>query len=135
MGNDIVGLAVMLMVLVFIISGVQWFFVRYTHWSIAMVATGFISLFVSGIYVSMSNASPNGAGNGLDILKFITPTLVIFGALLCGLALVCHLTQNQLPKKVFIISLSLIVAFFMIRIGINILTKYLFTPDYLITVG
>lgn len=135
MGNDIVGLAVMLIVLVFVISGVQWFLVRYTHWSIAMVATGFVSLVFSVIYVSLSSASPNGAGNGPDILKFITPMLVIFGALLCGLALVCYLTQNQLPKKVFIISLSLIVAFFIIRICISLLTKYLFTSNYLITVG
>ena len=50
MGKDILELGCMLIILVFIISGVQWFLVRYTHWSIALAATGFISLVVSSVF-------------------------------------------------------------------------------------
>lgn len=114
MSGDIIELLGMLIILAFFISGVQWLLVRYTHWSVALIATGIISFLISILYVSLEHAVPNGGSNGPDASEFITPTLVIFGSLLCSLALVCYFTQNRLPKKAVLLPLSLI---FVITIG------------------
>lgn len=115
MSGDIIELLGMLIILAFFISGVQWLLVRYTHWSVALIATGIISLLISILYVSLEHATPNGGGNGPDAFEFITPAFVIFGSLLCGLALVCYFTQNRLPKKAFILPLSFIFVFTIAR--------------------
>lgn len=114
MNEDIIELAGMLIILALIISVVQWLLVRYTHWSVALIVTGLVSLFVSFIYVSLENASPNGGSNGPAFSEFITPTLVIFASLLGGLALVCYLTENELPKKVIILPMCIIFVFFIV---------------------
>jgi hypothetical protein len=111
MGQDIKELGAILLILVLIIAGVQWFFVRFVHWSVALVVTGLIALFISSLYVSLAHATPNGGSRGPNASEFVTPTLVIFGALLCGLALVCHFSQIRLPKMAFILPFSLIAIF------------------------
>lgn len=111
MSEDIIELVGMLIILTLMISGVQWFLVRYIHWSIALVATGLISLVASFLYVSLSHATPNGGSNSPDVSEFITPMLVIFGSLLCGLTLICYMTQNQLPRIAYMLPLSFIILF------------------------
>lgn len=115
MGEDFKEIVGMLIILVLIISGVQWFFVRFTHWSVALVVTGLIAFVISFFYVTLSHATPNGGSNGPNGSEFITPTLVIFASLLCGFAVVCYLTHIRLPKMVFILPLILIVFFFIGR--------------------
>lgn len=115
MNNDIKELLGMLIVLTFIIAGVQWFLVRFTHWSVALGVTGLIAFFIGFIYVSLKHATPNGGSNGPDISEYITPMFIIFASLLCGLALVCHLTQNLIPKKAFLIPLILIFVFAIVQ--------------------
>ena len=119
MNNDTTEFFGMLIILTIIIAGVQWFFVRFTHWSVALVVTGLIALFISSLYVSLKHATPNGGNNGPDVSEYITPTLVIFAALLCGFALVCHLTQIRLPKIAFFLPLGLIVVFAISRYVYN----------------
>ena len=108
MGEDIKEIVGILIVLVLIISGVQWFFVRFTHWSVALVATGLIAFVISFFYVSLSHASPNGGSNGPNGSEFITPLLVVFSVLFCGFCLVCYLSKSQVPKTAFVLPLSLI---------------------------
>lgn len=111
MNDDIKELIGMLVVLTLIITGVQWFLVRFTHWSVALGFTGLIAFFIGFLYVSLKHATPNGGSNGPDDSEYITPIFIIFASLLCGLALVCYLTQNRVPKKAFLIPLALIIVF------------------------
>ncbi len=111
MGQDIKEIVGILIVIVLVIAGVQWFIVRFMHWSVALAVTGFIAFFISFLYVSLSHASPNGGNGSTNSSEYITPTLVVFSALLCGLAVVCYLTKIQLPQKVFILPIVLIVTF------------------------
>ncbi|PXY46995.1 hypothetical protein [Flavobacterium hydrophilum] len=115
MNNDAKELIGMLIVLTVIIAGVQWFLVRFTHWSVALGVTGLIAFFIGFLYVSLKHATPNGGSNGPDSSEYITPMFVIFASLLCGLALVCHLTQNRVPKKAYLIPLALILMFAILR--------------------
>ncbi|PKB17155.1 hypothetical protein [Flavobacterium sp. 5] len=115
MGEDIRELTGILIVFVLIIAAMQWFLLRFTHWSVAFVVTGIIAFVVSFLYVSLSNASPNGGSTGPNVSEFITPTLIIFASLLCGLVLVSYLTQIRLPKLVFILPLVLIAVFAIAR--------------------
>ena len=112
MNQDIKELFGALLIIVFIIAGLQWLLLRFTHWSVALAATGFISLFISFIYVSLKHASPNGGSRGPAASEYITPSLVVFTALLCGLAVVYYLmnqnTQRPTPKLFIILPLCLI---------------------------
>jgi len=110
-GQDIKELGFILLIIVLVIAGVQWFFVRFTHWSIALVATGIIAFIISFIYVSLSHASPNGGNGSTNSSEYITPMLVIFVALLCGFAVVCHFAQIQLPKKAFVYPMAILIVF------------------------
>lgn len=111
MGEDIIELAGMLFIIVLIIAIVQWFLLRFTHWSIALGATAFVALFITFVYVSLSHATPNGAGSGADLSEYIIPMLVIFGCLLCGLFVVAYATKTQLPKKTLFLIGGFIVVF------------------------
>jgi hypothetical protein len=115
--QDIKELGFILLIIVAVIAGAQWFLLRFTHWSVAMIATGFIALFISGIYVSLKFARPNGGSSGPDSSEFITPALIVFASLLLGLWLVSYLSKNQIPKIVFIVSACLIIVF---AIGRNV---------------
>ncbi|MDQ5930386.1 MAG: hypothetical protein QG594_2174 [Bacteroidota bacterium] len=115
MNNDIKELVGMLIVLTLIIAGIQWFLVRFTHWSVALVVTGLIAFFITFLYVSLGHATPNGGSNGPDGSEYIAPMFAIFASLLCGLALVCHLTHSNVPKKAFLIPLGLILVFAIVR--------------------
>jgi hypothetical protein len=111
MGQDIKELTGILIVIVAIIAAVQWFLVRFTHWSVALIVTVIIAIFISFIYVSLSHASPNGGSGGLKNSELVTSTLIIFSALLCGFAGVCYLTKIQIPQKAIILPIVLIVVF------------------------
>ena len=115
MNDDIKELIGMLIVLTLIVGGIQWFLVRFTHWSVALGATGLIAFFIAFLYVSLKHATPNGGSSGPDDSEYITPMFAIFASLLCGLALVCHLTQSHVPKKAFLIPLVLILVFAIFR--------------------
>lgn len=109
--QDIKELGFILMIIMLVIAGVQWFFVRFTHWSVALIATGIIAFIISFIYVSLSHASPNGGGGRTNSSEYIAPMLIIFAALLCGFVVVCHFAQIQLPKKAFVYPMTLLIVF------------------------
>lgn len=111
MNEDIKELIGMLVVLTVVIAGIQWFFVRFVHWSAALIGTGVIALFISSLYVSLKHARPNGGSAGPDGSEYIMPAFITFACLLCGLALVCHLTQNRMPKLAFILPLGFMFLF------------------------
>lgn len=111
MDNDTKELIGMLIILTIIISGVQLLLVRFVHWSAALITTGTIALVVAWLYVSLKHATPNGGSNGPDGSEYIMPAFITFACLLCGLALVCHLTQNRLPKLAFILPLGFMLLF------------------------
>lgn len=115
--QDVKELGFILLIIVLVIAGIQWFLLRFTHWSVALIATGFIALFISGIYVSLKFARPNGGSSGPDSSEFITPALIVFASLLLGLWLVSYLSKNPIPKIVFIVSVCLIIVF---AIGRNV---------------
>lgn len=115
MGEDIRELTGILIVFLLIITALQWFLLRFTHWSVALVLSGIIAFVVSFLYVSLNNASPNGGSSAPPASEFITPTLVIFASLLCGLVLVSYVTQIRLPKLVLILPLTLIAVFVIVR--------------------
>jgi len=119
MNNDTIEFLIIIIILTTVIAGVQWFFVRFTHWSVALAVTCLIALFFSSIYVSLKHASPNGGSYGPDVSEYITPTLIVFTALFLGLALVCHLTKTKLPKIGFFLPLILIVVFAISRYAYN----------------
>ena len=119
MDNNTKELIGMLIVFTIVIAVVQWFLVRFTHWSVALTATGIIAFVVSFLYVSLKHATPNGGSNGPDDSEYIMPMLVIFASLLCGLALVCYLTQNHLPKMAFLLPLTLIIVFAAVKYVYN----------------
>lgn len=109
--QDIKEFAFILLIITIVIAGVQWLMLRFIHWSVALIATGFISLFISSIYVSLKHATPNGGSNGPPASEFITPALIMFAALLLGLWLVSYLTKTQIPKMAIVLPLCLIVVF------------------------
>lgn len=119
MNNDSKFFVPLLIILTIIFGGVQWFLVRFTHWSVALVITCLTALFVSSLYVSLKHARPNGGSSCSPNSEYITPMFVVFLFLLCGLALVCHLTQNHLPKMAYILPLSLIIGFAISRYVYN----------------
>lgn len=128
MTNDSKGLLGILLIITSIIAGVQWFFVRFTHWSVALALTVLIAFFISSLYVSLKHARPNGGSRGPANSEYIIPMFVVFLFLLCALALVCHLTQTKIPKIAFFIPLSLIIVFAISRYVykyIHISTYYL----------
>ncbi|RZJ53133.1 MAG: hypothetical protein EOO44_09490 [Flavobacterium sp.] len=115
MDPDIRDLGTLLIISVLLISGVQWFLLRFTHWSIALAATGIIAFIISFLYVSLKHATPNGGSNGPGSDEFINPALILFVALLCGLFAVSYLTKTPFPKKVIVIIVALIVLFVIVR--------------------
>ena len=115
--RDLQDFGFILFIIILVVAGLQWFLLRFTHWSVALIATGFIALFISGMYVSLKFARPNGGSNGPDSSEFITPALIVFASLLLGLWLVSYLSKNPIPKIVFIVSLCLVVVF---AIGRNV---------------
>ena len=115
MNQDIIELGTLLIICVVIISGVQWFLLRFTHWSVALGATAVISLFLSALYVGYSNATPNGGSRSPDVSEYITPILVIFILLLGGLFLVAYLTRTAMPKLVLLYTTAIIALFLIIK--------------------
>ncbi|WP_348799741.1 hypothetical protein [Flavobacterium adhaerens] len=113
MNQDFMEIAVMLIICVLIIAGVQWFLLRFTHWSVALGATIFISLLISGLYVGYSNATPNGGNRQIPISEYINPMLVVFISLLLGLLVVAYLSKTVMPKAVFLYVVA-ITAFFVV---------------------
>lgn len=106
--QDIKEFGFILLIIVIIIAGVQWLLIRFTHWSFALIATGFIALTISSFYVAISHATPNGGSRGPENSTYIIPFLVVFLALLFGLFIVSYLSKISVPKMVFIAPLSFI---------------------------
>lgn len=117
MVQDIRELVSLLLICVLVIAGVQWFLLRFTHWSVAIAATCFIAFVISFLYVSLKHASPNGGSNGPDASEFVIPMLTMFVSLLCGLFIVARLSHNYIPGKVFVVVLAAIVVFAVGRYG------------------
>lgn len=111
MVQDIRELAGLLLICVLVIAGVQWFLLRFTHWSVAIAATCFIAFVISFLYVSLKHASPNGGSNGPDASEFVMPMVAMFLSLLCGLFIVARLSHNYIPGKVFVFVLAAIAVF------------------------
>lgn len=97
-----------LIILTLIMAGLQWLLVKFTHWSVALIISGFVSVIISVFYVSISNATPNGAGNSVDFSEYITPTILIFLLFSCSFYFACHLNKIHLPKIAYKIFLGLI---------------------------
>ena len=111
MNQDIKDFITLLIICLFFIGGIQWILLRFTHWSVALIATVIIAFMISFLYVSLKHATPNGGSNGPDSSEFINPALAIFSTLLFGLFLVSYLTKTPLPKKVLFVLLALIIVF------------------------
>ncbi|RUT69847.1 hypothetical protein D0817_14620 [Flavobacterium cupreum] len=111
MAQDIRELVSLLLICVLVIAGLQWFLLRFTHWSVAIAATCFIAFVISFLYVSLKHAVPNGGSNGPDASEFVVPMLAMFISLLCGLFIVARLSHNYLPQKTFIFLLAAIAVF------------------------
>lgn len=107
--QDLKEFVFILLVIAVFIAGIQWLLLRFTHWSIALAATGFISFIIAFIYVSLQNATPNGSSYGPELSDYITPTLVAFTVLFCGFILVSLLTPHKLPKIAYVLPISLVV--------------------------
>jgi hypothetical protein len=113
MGRDIKEITGMLIVLILIVTVVQWFSIEFTHWSVALIITGLISLVIWSLYASLKYMSPNGGSyHGSRSWKLDMPTLAILASFLSGgLTMVCYLTKNDLPKMVIVLPLSFVVVF------------------------
>ena len=101
----------MLIVLAIVMAGVQWLFVRFTHWSAALIATVLITCIITFFYVTLSHATPNGGSNGPGTEAFITPFFVLSALLFCTLWLVCYLSGKQIPNLVIAAPLVVITLF------------------------
>lgn len=115
--QDLKEFVFILLVIAVFVAGVQWFLLRFTHWSIALAATAFISITIGSLYVALKHTRPNGGSSDPPASEFITPALIMFGVLLLGLWLVSYLTKNQIPKIAIILPLCLIIVF---AIGRNV---------------
>ena len=124
MSEDSKVIIIALIILTPILAGIQWLLLRFTHWSIALIISGLISCVISFLYVSLSNATPNGAGNSVNFSEYITPAILIFSIFICGFCLVCYLNKNQIPKMVYVVSLSLIPLMILGQIGLHFIEKY-----------
>ena len=81
------------------IIGVQYFLLRFTHWSLALLATCLMTIVITYVYLSLKSAS-EGYGNitrdgKLDFGKkdytSIKIILVVFVSLLSSLAVIAYL--------------------------------------------
>lgn len=102
MSQDILELGIVLIICVFIIAGLQWFLLRFTHWSVALGGTALLAVFISFLYVSLKYATPNGGNNAPDFSEYVTPTLVVLISLLFGLLAVVYFSKAHFPKTTFI---------------------------------
>ncbi len=126
MNPDVIELGTILIICLGIIAGIQWFLLRFTHWSIALGATAFISLFIAFVYVSLGNASPNGSGSGADFLEYLIPMIVVFAVLFGVLFAIANLTKTQIPKTQIPKKALLCIAGFIAVVFIGI-----YTDDYI----
>lgn len=118
MDQDFMEIAFILMICVLIIAGVQWFLLRFTHWSVALGATIFISLFITALYVGYSNATPNGGNRRIAMSEYINPMLIVFISLFLGLLFVAYLSKAAMPKLVFI--------YIIIIVGLFAVTRFVY---------
>lgn len=109
--QDLKEFVFILLVIAVFIAVIQWLLLRFTHWSVALAATGLISFIIAFIYISLKNATPNGGSNGPELSEYITPTLVAFTVLFCGFLLVSLLTPAKLPKIAYILPITLVAVF------------------------
>lgn len=109
--QDIKELGLIALIAVLTIAGVQWFLLRFTHWSVALIATVLIGLFISALYVSLKHARPNGGSNGPPSSEYILPQIIVITSLLLGMWLVSFLSKNQVPKLAIITPLCFILVF------------------------
>lgn len=116
MGADVKITIIMLLILIVIVSGIQWFFIGFTHWSIALIISAFIAFFLSFIYVSLSHATPNGVNYNIQPSEYIAPMILMFSVFTCSFCLVCYLSRSYIPKIAYTVPLAMlflmIVAFF-----------------------
>src|SRR5690606_12740696 len=115
--QDLKELILISLVIAVFIAGLQWLLLKFTHWSIALAATAFISFVIGSLYVALKHARPNGGSSGPPASEFITPALIMFAVFLLGLWLVSYLTKDQIPKIAIILPLCLIIVF---AIGRNV---------------
>src|SRR5690606_13538807 len=90
---------------------------RFTHWSVALAATAFISFIVAAVYVQLKNATPNGGSSGPGFAEFIAPTLVVFTVFFIGLFLVGYFSQNKLPGIAYVFTFGSVAFFSVVRFG------------------
>lgn len=115
--QDLKEFIFILLAIAFVIAGVQWLLLRFTHWAVALTATGFISVIIASVYVQLKNATPNGGSSGPGFGEFILPTFMVFTILFCGFLLVCYFMQYQLPGIAYKLTLGSIALFTIIRFG------------------
>lgn len=109
--QDIKELGFIVLTAVLAIAGVQWLLLRFTHWSVAFIVTVLIGLFISGLYVSLKHARPNGGSSGPPSSEYIIPQIIAITSLLLGMWLVSLLSKTQVPKLAFIAPLGFIAVF------------------------
>lgn len=115
--RDFKEFALILLVIALVIAGVQWLLLRFTHWAVALAATGVISFVIASVYVQLKNATPNGGSSGPGFAEFVTPTLVVFAVLFIGFLLVCYFMQYQLPGTAYKFTFGAIALFAIIHFG------------------
>lgn len=119
MNQDFKELSAIFLVILAIICGLQWLLLRFTHWSIALIASCFIALTISSVYVGYKNATPNGGSHGPAASEYIVPTIVVLGCLLFSLMLIYYLMNKEkgfpFHKNLFLIPAVLFAVFFVGR--------------------
>lgn len=109
--QDIKELVFIALTAVLAIAGVQWLLLRFTHWSVTFIVTVLAGLFISGLYVSLKHARPNGGSSGPPSSEYFFPQIIVITCLLLGMWLVSFLSKIQVPKLAFIIPLCFILVF------------------------
>ena len=116
MSEDLRMTIVALLVLTLLTSGIQWLLIRFTHWSIALIISALLAFFVSFLYVSLSHATPNGAGYNIRFSEYILPIIIVFAAFSFSFCLVSYFSKTNLPKITYLVPIgllfSMIVLFF-----------------------
>ncbi len=109
--RDLKDFGAILFIIVLVVAALQWGLLRFTHWSVALISTGIIGLFISGIYVSLKHARPNGGNRSIPDSAYIAPAIIILTSLLLGMWLVSYASKIHLPKLAILIPIGLMFIF------------------------
>ena len=130
MSEDTRVIIIALIILAIIVFGIQWLLVRFIDWSLALIATGIIAYLISFIYVSLSHATPNGAGYNIVSSEYLNSFALVYFVFTFGFCLACYLSKHSIPKKAYFIALIPTVLIFIRYIVLYIYYAVFYKYDY-----